>query len=132
MSGKGLLLKADSIAVAFIDEVKLSLAERSRPPKLVGILATTSAPSQFYADFTRKQCDELGVEFVLKRTVAADTGEANGEGVEAAIIEANEDDSVDGIMVFAPFPPPLSLTFALQVYYPIFGPQQVTVNTSFI
>jgi methylenetetrahydrofolate dehydrogenase (NAD+) len=126
--GKGLLLKADSIAVAFIDEVKRSLAERSRPPKLVGILATASAPSQFYADFTRKQCDELGVEFVLKKTVAADTGEANGEGVEEAIIEANEDDSVDGIMVFALFLPPLSLTFALQVYYPIFGPQQVIVN----
>lgn len=97
---KGLLLKADPIAAAFCDEVKQSLATCSRPPRLVGILATTSAPSSKYAEFTRKQCEELGVEFVLKKVGAAaspDLGE--GEGVEEAIIEANEDPSIHGIMV---------------------------------
>ncbi|KAF9057848.1 hypothetical protein BJ165DRAFT_82838 [Panaeolus papilionaceus] len=106
---KGLLLKADAIAATFHNEVKQSLQESSRRPKLVGILATTSAPSKYYADFTRKQCEELGVEFVLRTTGAAaspDLGE--GEGVEEAIIEANEDPSIHGIMV----------------YFPIFGPQQ--------
>ena len=102
-SGKGLLLKADSIASKFCSEVKESLLVCSRPPKLVGILATSSAPSKFYADFTKKQCDELGIEFVLKRTGAADTGLSESEGVEEAIIEANEDDSIDGIMVRTPF-----------------------------
>lgn len=98
--GKGLLLKADSIANTFRSEVRNSLAVCTRAPKLVGILATSSAPSKFYAEFTKKQCEELGVEFVLKKTGAADTGEfGEGEGVEEAIIEANEDDSVDGIMV---------------------------------
>lgn len=108
-SGKGLIVKADGVAETFRDEVKNSLKSFSRPPKLVGILSTSSAPSRSYAQFTKKQCDELGVEFVLKTTGAAispDLGE--GEGVEEAIIEANEDDSVDGIMV----------------YYPIFGVQQ--------
>ncbi|GLB34144.1 putative tetrahydrofolate dehydrogenase/cyclohydrolase, catalytic domain [Lyophyllum shimeji] len=107
--GKGLLLKADPIAAAFRDEVKASLAECKRPPRLVGILATSAAPSRNYAEFTKKQCAELGVDFVLKTTgaaVSSDLGE--GEGVEEAIIEANEDESVDGIMV----------------YYPIFGAQQ--------
>ncbi|KAJ6560421.1 methylenetetrahydrofolate dehydrogenase [Mycena capillaripes] len=108
-SGKGLLLKADPIAAAFRDEVKQSLSQCSRRPRLVGILATSSAPSKFYAEFTKKQCEDLGVEFILKKTGAADTGDlGEGEGVEEAIIEANEDENVDGIMV----------------YYPIFGPQQ--------
>src|ERR1700735_82778 len=97
---KGLLLKADSIAVAFRDEVKQSLEQCRIRPKLVGILATSSAPSKNYAEYTKKQCEELGVEFVLIKTGAAvspDLGE--GYGVEEAIIEANEDNSVHGIMV---------------------------------
>ncbi|KAI6152391.1 hypothetical protein BKA82DRAFT_4110793 [Pisolithus tinctorius] len=107
--GKGLLLKADPIADTFRDEVKSSLARCSRPPTLVGILGTTSAPSKFYADFTRKQCEQLGVRFVLKKVGSAESSErADGEGVEEAIVEANEDPDIDGIMV----------------YYPIYGGQQ--------
>ncbi|KAI6034889.1 hypothetical protein F5J12DRAFT_901824 [Pisolithus orientalis] len=86
--GKGLLLKADPIADTC-----------SRPPTLVGILGTTSAPSKFYADFTRKQCEQLGVRFVLKKVGSAESSErADGEGVEEAIVEANEDPDIDGIM----------------------------------
>ncbi|THH02171.1 hypothetical protein EW026_g659 [Hermanssonia centrifuga] len=108
IGGKGILLKADPIASAFRDEIKASLNE-SRPPKLVGILATSAAPSKFYAEFTKKQCEDLGVNFVLKKIGAAeDPSKSEGEGVEEAIIEANNDDTVDGIMV----------------YYPIFGVQQ--------
>ncbi|PAV21246.1 methylenetetrahydrofolate dehydrogenase (NAD+) [Pyrrhoderma noxium] len=108
-TGKGLLVKADGVADTFREEVKKSLAAFSRPPKLVGILSTSSAPSRSYAQFTKKQCEELGVEFILKTVGAAESTEfGEGEGVEEAIIEANEDDSVDGIMV----------------YYPIFGVQQ--------
>ncbi|KAG6813041.1 hypothetical protein H0H92_014576 [Tricholoma furcatifolium] len=104
VEGKGLLLKADPIAATFRDEVKVSLTQCTRPPKLVGILATSSAPSRSYAEFTKKQCAELGVNFVLKEVGAAassDLGE--GEGVEEAIIEANEDESVNGIMIVSPF-----------------------------
>ncbi|KAI0732784.1 NAD(P)-binding protein [Fomitopsis betulina] len=107
--GKGILLKVDPIANVFRDEIKATLASRSRPPKLVGILATSAAPSKFYAEFTQKQCIALGFEFVLKRIgAAADSALGEGDGVEEAIIEANEDDSIDGIMV----------------YYPIYGVQQ--------
>lgn len=99
-TGKGLLLKADPIAKSFREEIQADLAKGTRPPKLVGILSTSAAPSKFYADFTKKQCDELGVEFELKKTgSAADPQLADGDGVEEAIIEANEDDGVDGIMV---------------------------------
>lgn len=99
-TGKGLLLKADPIAATFKNEVQTSLAQCQTHPKLVGILATSSAPSRHYAEFTKKQCEELGVKFVLKTTGAAVFSELReGEGVEEAIIEANEDESVHGIMV---------------------------------
>ena len=102
-TGKGLLLKADGIAEKFREEVKAGLAACSRPPKLVGILSTSSAPSKNYAAFTKKQCEELGVEFVLRTVGAAESPDlAEGENVEEAIIEANEDDTVDGIMVSLP------------------------------
>lgn len=103
---KGLLIKGDPIAATFQAEVQASLEKLGRKPKLVGILATSSAPSKFYAEFTRKQCERLGVEFILKKTGAAEDEDreegikkGEGEGVEEAIIEANEDDSIDGIMV---------------------------------
>lgn len=101
-SGKGLLLKADLIADAFRDEVKASLTRSPKIPTLAGILGTSAGPSKFYAEFTRKQCDALGVRFVLKVVGSAESAErADGEGVEEAIIEANEDAEVEGIMVRA-------------------------------
>lgn len=99
-AGKGLLLKAEVIADAFREEIIQALKSLPKPPKLVGILATSAAPSRFYAEFTKKQCIGLGFEFVLKEIGAALSPEnGEGDGVEEAIMEANEDDSVDGIMV---------------------------------
>lgn len=118
-TGKGLLLKAELIAQQYREEVLSSLSQSlapkgraSPPPKLVGILGTSSAPSRNYAEFTRRQCEELGFGFVLRETGAGlrGGGGGEGEGVEEAIIEANEDEGVHGIMV----------------YYPIFGGRQVS------
>ena len=85
---------------------------RPRKPQLLGILSTSSAPSRSYAQFTKKTCEAIGVEFVLREVGGALDGGVDGEGVEEAIIEANEDSNVDGIMV----------------YYPIFGGSQVRTN----
>ncbi|KAF8528779.1 NAD-P-binding protein [Hysterangium stoloniferum] len=107
--GHGVLLKSDSIAASFRKEVLAGLGELSQPPTLVGILSTNSKPSKFYAEFTQKTCEELGFKFILKMVgSAAQSSLADGEGVEEAIIEANEDDAINGIMV----------------YYPIYGGQQ--------
>jgi|SRR6266850_2525398 len=102
---KGVLLKAETIAEPFLAEVKASLASvsqsRTRAPKLVGILATANAPSRSYAEFTRRQCVALGIEFELREVGAAlpdGVGGADGDGVEEAIIDANADGTVDGIM----------------------------------
>jgi methylenetetrahydrofolate dehydrogenase (NAD+) len=112
---KGLLLKGEIIGAPFLSEIQQSLAARPRPPKLVGILATSSAPSRSYAEFTRKQCEALGVHFVLREiAAAADPTRADGDGAEEAIIEANEDKSVDGIMVRS-----LSLSYRLRSIMPV-------------
>jgi methylenetetrahydrofolate dehydrogenase (NAD+) len=103
LTGKGILLLADPIAKGFRDEVQQMLAQAPKPPKLVGILSTSSIPSKNYAEFTKKQCESLGVRYELKTTgKAASVDLDEGEGVEEAIIEANEDDDVDGIMVGRP------------------------------
>ncbi|KZV94228.1 NAD(P)-binding protein [Exidia glandulosa HHB12029] len=103
-TGVGILVKGDAIARPFQDELKRELDGASRPPRLVGILATSGAPSRMYAEFTRKACTELGFDFVLRETGAAvqgsDAGE--GDGAEEAILEANVDPAVDGIMVYYP------------------------------
>jgi methylenetetrahydrofolate dehydrogenase (NAD+) len=99
--GVGKLLKADSIAELFRSDIQRTIsASRIKPIKLVGILASGSLsnnPSEVYAEFTRKQCETLGVEYVLKK-VGGDEGEGQG-AIEDAIIEANGDDSVHGILV---------------------------------
>jgi len=106
--GAGKLVKADSIAELFRSDIQRSIAASPiKPIKLVGILATGSLankPSEVYAEFTRKQCEALGVELVLKKVGGNEGGEGQG-AIEDAIIEANADNSVHGILV----------------YYPIFG-----------
>jgi methylenetetrahydrofolate dehydrogenase (NAD+) len=98
-SGKGLIIKADVIAESFRAEILQGLAQSPRTLKLVGILATASVPCRSYAEFTRKECAAVGVEFVLKPVGSAlNPNLLDGEGVEEAIIEANQDTTVDGVM----------------------------------
>jgi methylenetetrahydrofolate dehydrogenase (NAD+) len=134
LAGKGILLKAESIADVFRNEITGSLAQLSRPPKLVGILSTSASASKFYAESTQKQSVAFGFDFDLRKVGAALNPESGeGEGVEEAIIEANEDSSVDGIMVSDPFSIFLEWfdkTKNAKVYYPIFGTQQVRNYTN--
>ncbi|EJU06349.1 methylenetetrahydrofolate dehydrogenase [Dacryopinax primogenitus] len=105
--GDGHLLRADLIAAQYRSELLSHLQEptfRARAPTLVGVLSTAQEPARRYAEFTQRMCEELGVRYVLKEVGGA-RGGRDGEGAEEAVIEANEDESVDGIMV----------------YYPIFG-----------
>ncbi|XP_074598404.1 uncharacterized protein LOC141853079 [Brevipalpus obovatus] len=72
--------------------------EESRArPKLIGFLANDDEAAVTYAKFTERSCKKIGIRFDLKRV--------KREDLEEAIIEANEDRKVDGIMV----------------YYPVFG-----------
>jgi len=115
----GVLLTAGKVVVPFEKEVRESLVDIAKPPTLVAILSTSAPDSRLYANFAKAQCENVGVKFVLKEVGAGkwregDEGEkpGEGEGVEEAVIEANEDEECDGILVF----------------YPIFGGRQVSLS----
>ncbi|RMZ83503.1 hypothetical protein DV737_g1541, partial [Chaetothyriales sp. CBS 132003] len=86
---------AGTIAKGLLAEVKQGLSElNAKPPHLYGILANDDPAAKVYADWTGKTCKENGFEYTL-RTVAKDDA-------EEAIIAANQDDSIDGIIVYYP------------------------------
>lgn len=116
----GKLVQASSIAAPYQEAVKAATAAREaaglRKPKLVGILATPSPPSIAYAEWTRKACEAVGIEFEIWRTwddaPAKEDGAEKSDAdkaqqpdldleadVEDLIIAANADESVQGIMV---------------------------------
>lgn len=80
--------------------MKQGVKEKQIRPKLVAFLANEDPAAQKYAEWTAKTCDETGVEFECREVPRTD--------LEEKIIEANQDDSVHGIMV----------------YYPVFGDPQ--------
>ena len=92
---------AGTIAKKFIDEIKDQVSKLDIPPKLVAFLANADPAAKMYADFTKKTSLECGFKF--------ETRELDKEDLEDAIMAANGDDDVDGIMV----------------YFPVFGDRQV-------
>jgi methylenetetrahydrofolate dehydrogenase (NAD+) len=101
-TGAGILINSESIAMPWREEILKSLKKCTKPPRLVGILSTASGPSNMYAEFTRKTCEELQIDFILRKVGAAlDEDDADAGDVEEAIIECNQDPMVDGIMAKA-------------------------------
>ncbi|WOO76795.1 Methylenetetrahydrofolate dehydrogenase [NAD(+)] [Vanrija pseudolonga] len=111
---QGVLVTASKVVVPFKTELIQDISAdrfKGRPPHLVGILATKKEDARSYAEFTKRACEQIGINFELRFVGQAREGmdgEGVGIGVEEAILEANEDDDVDGIMV----------------YYPIYGDRQ--------
>src|SRR5271155_923066 len=100
---EGVVLAA-TIAKKFIDEITEQVSKLDPPPKLVGFLANADPAAKMYADFTKKTSLDCGFRF--------ETREVNKEDLEDAIMDANEDKDVDGIMV----------------YFPVFGDRQVNIR----
>ncbi|KAK8168467.1 hypothetical protein IWX90DRAFT_108722 [Phyllosticta citrichinensis] len=94
------VILAAGIAKKLLAEVQEGLKTLNRQPLLVGFLASSDPASRVYADFTGKTARENGFQYELR--------EVNREDLEDAILHANADAKVDGIMV----------------YYPIFGARQ--------
>ncbi|CAG8770978.1 8371_t:CDS:2 [Dentiscutata erythropus] len=84
----------------FREELKNTINARGIHPKLVGFLANQDPAALKYAESTAKTCAETGVVFELKK--------CNREDLEDEIVKANEEESINGIMV----------------YYPVFGDRQ--------
>lgn len=75
--------------------------DRIEPPLLIGLLANKDPAARQYAEWTGKACQNDGLRYEL-RTVD------DPIDVEAALIDANDDPRVHGIIV----------------YYPIFGQEE--------
>ncbi|KAH3914305.1 hypothetical protein HBI56_092210 [Parastagonospora nodorum] len=91
---------ANNIAKSLLEEVRDGLSKIERKPLLVGFLSSSDPAARVYAEWTGKTCTENGFAFDLR--------EVDRELLEDALIDANNDDKVDGIIV----------------YYPIFGNRQ--------
>ncbi|SCV68339.1 BQ2448_460 [Microbotryum intermedium] len=102
----------EAVAKPFRAAIIATTSASSPRPKLVGLLANSNAPSRAYAEWTAKACQAVGINYELREVGAIKEGQEHAtaeEGeVEEAILEANADDEVHGIMV----------------YYPILGPRQ--------
>lgn len=61
---------------------------------LVGFLANADPAARMYAEWTAKTAESIGFTYELR--------EVDKEELEEALISANEDDDVDGIMVYFP------------------------------
>lgn len=85
---------AGTVAKPFIEEIKAGVAALNRAPVLVGFLANADPAARMYADWTAKTAESIGFKYELR--------EVDKEELEEAIINANEDDAVDGIMVYFP------------------------------
>lgn len=91
---------ANNIAKSLLEEIRDGLSKIDRKPLLVGFLASADPAARVYAEWTNKTCIEHGFAFDLR--------EVDRELLEDALIDANNDSAVDGIIV----------------YYPIFGNRQ--------
>lgn len=91
---------ASTIAKAYVEEVTTGVSRLGYAPKLVGFLANEDPAAQMYANWTSKTCESLGFNYELRQVRKND--------LESALIKANKDDDVNGIMV----------------YFPVFGDKQ--------
>lgn len=90
----GRTILASTIAKTYIAEVEDGVKKLGRSPKLVGFLANDDPAARMYAEWTGKTSESLGFTYELRSV--------DKEELEEAIIDANDDDAVDGIMVYFP------------------------------
>lgn len=95
-----MLVSPYTVAARYRTEIKQETRALATQLKVVGFLAGDYAPSLTYAEYTKNACEELGIAYELRQVPRLE--------LEQAIVEANEDSAVHGIMV----------------YYPIFGNEQ--------
>ena len=92
---------ATSVADQYNAEIKAAVdtlvAKGIEQPKLVGFLANGDNAAEMYARMTKRACEKNGVCFELRRPERLD--------LEKAVVHANSDPAVHGILV----------------YYPVFG-----------
>lgn len=96
----GRTILASGIAKLYTQEIQEGvehLRQSTHPngPLLVGFLANEDPAAQMYANWTKKTAESLGVRFELRQFDDKDQLEEN-------ILVANEDNKIDGIMIYFP------------------------------
>jgi methylenetetrahydrofolate dehydrogenase (NADP+) / methenyltetrahydrofolate cyclohydrolase len=82
------------VAASFRAQVRAELQALPEPLTLLGLLAEGHAPSETYAAYTRKGCEDVGMRFALRTVQPANA--------ERAVREAGADPSVHGVLVYYP------------------------------
>lgn len=90
----GRVVDAEEIARPFRDEARAQVRACSAAIRLRGILASERRASAVYARYTERGCQDVGIAFELVEPKRLE--------VEQALIDANEDPSVHGVIVFYP------------------------------
>lgn len=112
---------ANNIAKSLLDEVHAGLKKIDRKPLLVGFLASADPAAKVYADWTGKTCEDKCATLlssILHSTVRSlvyynaclpihsgfhfELRTLDREDLEDAILDANTDNRVDGIIVYYP------------------------------
>jgi len=94
------IIDPSQVAADFRDHIRREIETLGVKLHLAGLLATDYGPSQTYADYTRKGCEDVGISFELRKAPRTE--------MEDIISAVNDDPSVHGVMV----------------YYPVFGIEQ--------
>ncbi|KAL4989811.1 hypothetical protein BDW68DRAFT_60154 [Aspergillus falconensis] len=82
------------VANGLLAEVSEGIKTLEKPPHLVGFLANSDPAALMYAQWTEKTCHENGFRYSLR--------EIHRDNLEEAILSANVDPDVDGIIVYYP------------------------------
>lgn len=90
----GVTVLALTVAKLYTDEIAAETKGLGFKPKLVGFLANDDPAAQMYSSWTGKTIEALGFEFELRKVDKND--------LEVALVRANKDDDVHGIMVYFP------------------------------
>ncbi|KAG8159449.1 hypothetical protein KVR01_011110 [Diaporthe batatas] len=92
------VILADTIARKLLQEAQETLASIGNgKPRLVAFLANDDEAAVKYAEYSQKTCEENGFTFDLRRI--------DKEALEHEVRTANEDDKVNGILVYYPIWP---------------------------
>ncbi|KAB8219172.1 hypothetical protein BDV33DRAFT_174127 [Aspergillus novoparasiticus] len=83
-----------NVVSSLLSEVQQGVKTLEKAPHLVGFLANNDPAALMYAQWTEKTCEENGFRYSLRQV--------DREELEEAILAANVDSDVDGIIVYYP------------------------------
>ncbi|KAB8071438.1 hypothetical protein BDV29DRAFT_17859 [Aspergillus leporis] len=82
------------VVASLLSEVQEGVKTLEKAPHLVGFLANNDPAALMYAQWTEKTCEENGFRYTLRQV--------EREDLEEAILAANVDPEIDGIIVYYP------------------------------